>query len=114
MGNLKKGQIFTRTKDAGAFNEIQIGSIKAYVNKSDTNPLFNGTLTNPAGFDPASGEITLNLTQNVYSKTSTSEADVIGRLNDNQKISYLRVIDDWYEINFLGRKGYIQVETIEQ
>jgi beta-lactamase class A/uncharacterized protein YgiM (DUF1202 family) len=114
MGHLKKGQIFTRTKDAGSFNELQIGSIKAYVHKSDTNPLFNATLTNPAGTEPAVGEITPNLAQNVYSKPSASEADIIGRLNDSQKISYLRVTDGWYEINFLGRKGYIQIDNIQQ
>lgn len=114
MGHLKKGQIFTRTKDAGAFNEVQIGNIKAYVNKKDTNPLFFATLTNPAGTEPPVGEITLNLALNVYSKPSESEADIIGRLNDSQKISFVKESNGWYEITFLGRKGYINVKNIQQ
>ncbi|MBT2678803.1 serine hydrolase [Bacillus sp. ISL-35] len=111
MGELKKGQIFTRTKDAGAFNEVQIGNIKAYVHKSDTNPLFSATIVYPISSNDVTGEVNFNLVQKVYSKPSAIEADIIGSLNYSQKVGFLRVIDGWYEINFLGRKGYIQIEN---
>ncbi|MCM3124183.1 MULTISPECIES: serine hydrolase [unclassified Mesobacillus] len=112
MGFLKKGQVFSRTKDAGAFNEVQIGTTKAYVNKNDTKPLFSATIINPAGSEPAAGQLTLNLQEEVYSRPSGNSSEIIGKFDVGQVVSYIRVIDGWYEIKFLGRKVYIKNPAI--
>lgn len=108
MGNLKKGEVFVRTKDAGGFNEVQIGSGKAYIKKKATKPLFRAVIANPAENLEDAESIVLSHEVLVYSNPSENAAYSLGKLLKGQEINYHSLENGWYVINFLGRKGYLK------
>lgn len=108
FGRIKKGQIFPRIREAGIYSEVQFGTEKAYIAKADSNPLFSAQITNPAENRPAVGKVLINQEVTVFNKPSENAADVIGTILTGQNLSYVKLENNWYEINFLGRKAYVQ------
>ncbi|WNF22681.1 serine hydrolase [Mesobacillus jeotgali] len=109
MGKLKKGQIFmAKSIGAGPFIQGEIGTGVAYIKKTAATPIFNARINNSAAKLPVKGSILLDQEEAVYSSQNGNSADIIGKISKNQKVSYVKLENGYYEINFLGRKGYIK------
>lgn len=109
VGHTKKGQILPRIRETGKYSEVSFGADKVYIAKTDSHPIFSAQITNPADNRPAVGTITINQELTVFSKPSGNAADGIGGILAGQDLSYVKLENNWYEINFLGRKAYVQI-----
>lgn len=107
IGNLRKGKVFARTKDVGAFNEVQIGSDRAYIKKKATKPIYSAAIVIPAE-NKLINSIVLSEESLVYSTPEENAAGSLGKLLKGQEVYYTSMDNGWYVINFLGRTGYLK------
>lgn len=109
MGNMEKGQIFfAESIGTGPFVQVQVGAGIAYIKKTSASAILSARINDPAAELPVKGSILLDQEEAVYSSQNGNSADVIGKISRGQKISYIKLETGYYEINFLGRKGYIK------
>ncbi|UOQ50289.1 SH3 domain-containing protein [Gracilibacillus caseinilyticus] len=111
VGKLPEGAVLERTGDYGNWHRIQYGDKYAFVWKFDTKP--SSKPPKLAG-NPSYNKDKLILSQStpVYDN-STGELIPFAYLPKDELYPYIRMVGNWYEIEYGGRIGYIYYTAVE-
>ncbi|RSD26981.1 hypothetical protein [Mesobacillus subterraneus] len=106
IGTVDKDRVFLRGNGNSKYNELLLGSEKVYIAKNDAKPLLSTKISNFIVESKSNGINILTQSTVVYLQPDETSATA-GTLLEGQHYNYISKSGDWYEINFMGRKGYI-------